>query len=589
MILFWKFLKKYKKLLILALFLATINQVFSLLDPQITRIIIDNYATKFDQMSREVFLKGILLLLLGFVGVAFISRTAKNFQDYFVNSITQHVGTDMYSSSVKHTFSLPFMVFEDRRSGEVLQKMLKARQDSQKLIESMINTVFLSAVGMTFILIYAFYVHWAIGLTLFILIPIMALFILGISRKIGIAQKEIVRESAELSGATTETLRNVELVKSLGLEEQEINRLNNVNDKILSLELKKIRYIRMVSFIQGTVVNAVRAGLLFLMLYLLYERNITVGEFLSLFFYSFFLFAPLGEMGSVISNYMEARASNSQLEEILSIKPTKKPKNAKKINKIDSIRFKDVDFKYNSKEILSVSNINLEIKGGDSVAFVGPSGSGKTTLIKLILGLYSPSKGKILFNDINYKELDYDSFRRKIGFVSQDTQLFAGTIRENLLFVNPNASDKDCLEVLKLAAVYNILDKGDKGLNTKIGEGGIKLSGGEKQRLAIARALLRKPELIIFDEATSSLDSITEKEITDTIQNIRKHNPKLTIVLIAHRLSTIMHAKNIYVLEKGKIVENGTHDNLLKKKGLYHALWREQSAEGSRTNGNGKV
>ncbi len=240
MILFWKFLKKYKKLLILALFLATINQVFSLLDPQITRIIIDNYATKFDQMSREVFLKGILLLLLGFVGVAFISRTAKNFQDYFVNSITQHVGTDMYSSSVKHTFSLPFMVFEDRRSGEVLQKMLKARQDSQKLIESMINTVFLSAVGMTFILIYAFYVHWAIGLTLFILIPIMALFILGISRKIGIAQKEIVRESAELSGATTETLRNVELVKSLGLEEQEINRLNNVNDKILSLELKKI-------------------------------------------------------------------------------------------------------------------------------------------------------------------------------------------------------------------------------------------------------------------------------------------------------------------------------------------------------------
>ncbi|MEK6890510.1 MAG: ABC transporter ATP-binding protein [Nanoarchaeota archaeon] len=584
----FEYVKKYKKLIFLALVLATINQVFSLLDPQITRLIIDNYATKFDQIPKDEFLMGIGLLLLGFVGVALVSRIAKNFQDYFVNFLTQRVGTDMYSDSVKHTFALPFMVFEDRRSGEVLQKMLKAKEQSQKLIESAINTVFLSAIGMIFVLAYAFYVHWSIGLTYLVSIPFMGGVIFTISKKVRVAQVQIVKESAELSGATTETIRNVELVKSLGLEKQEINRLNSVNEKILQLELKKIKYIRMISFIQGTIVNATRAVLLFLMLYLLYNRLVTLGEFLSLFFYSFFIFAPLSEMGTVVSNYQEARASNEQLEEILNIKPSRKPKNAKHVDKLNSIEFKKVDFKYNSKDVSSISNVNLKINGGETVAFVGPSGSGKTTMIKLILGLYPVTKGNILINGVDSNKTDYDSLRSRIGFVSQETQLFAGTIRENLLFVNPNASDKDCLEVLKLASVLAIMERGDKGLDTKIGEGGIKLSGGERQRLAIARALLRNPELIIFDEATSSLDSLTEKEITKTIQSIRELRPNLTIVLVAHRLSTIAHAKTIYVLEKGSIVEHGTHNNLVKKKGLYYALWREQSAEGSKTNGNGK-
>jgi len=580
----WEYVKKYRKIIFLALILATINQVFSLLDPQITRILIDNYATKFDQIAPSDFMKGVLLLLLGYVGVALVSRIAKNFQDYFVNSITQHVGTDMYSDSVKHTFSLPFMVFEDRRSGEVLQKMLKAREQSQKLIESAINIVFLSAIGMIFVLAYAFYVHWSIGLTYLVSIPFMGGIIFFISKRIRTSQILIVKESAELSGATTETIRNVELVKSLGLEDQEINRLNAVNEKILKLELKKIKYIRLLSFIQGTIVNATRVVLLFLMLYLLYNKLITLGEFLSLFFYSFFIFAPLGEIGSVVSNYQEARAANEQLAEILKIKPAKKPKGAKSIDNLNSIEFKNVEFKYNSKEVSSISGINVKINSGETIAFVGPSGSGKTTLIKLILGLYPLTKGSIFINGINTNKFNYDSLRKKIGFVSQETQLFAGTIRENLVFVSPNASDKDCLEVLRLASVLNIIERGGKGLDTKIGEGGIKLSGGERQRLAIARALLRNPELIIFDEATSALDSLTEREITKTIQEIRTLRPNLTIVLIAHRLSTIAHSDKIYVLEKGKIIESGNHKMLLHKKGLYTALWREQSAESSSDN-----
>jgi len=580
MVLFLKYVKRHKKILFLALILATINQVFSLLDPQIVRLLIDNYATKFNEIPREVFFKGVGLLLVAFVGVALVSRIAKNFQDYFVSSITQNVGTDMYTDSVNHTFLLPYSVFEDQRSGEVLEKLKKARQDSQSMITSSINVVFLSLVGIIFVVIYSFIVHWTVAITFLAAIPSIGIFIFLISRKIKAAQKEIVKEYAELAGATTETLRNVQLVKSLGLENQEIKRLNTVNKKILGLELKKIKYIRLLSFSQGTVVNGVRVVLMFLMLYLIYIEAITLGEFLSLFFYSFFIFAPLGELATAVTQYQEAKASNEKLEEILSIKPVKKPKNIKSVEKINLIEFKDVSFKYSKSEKYALSNINLKINNRDKIAFVGPSGSGKTTITKLILGLYKPSKGDVLYNGISSKDLDYDNLRKRIGLVSQETQLFAGTIRENLLFVNPQATDKKCIECLKMASVDHLLERLGLGLDTKIGEGGIKLSGGEKQRLAIARALLREPDLIIFDEATSSLDSLTEKDITTTIEEVSKKRPNLIMISIAHRLSTIIHSDRIYVLEKGKIIEDGTHKYLLKNKGLYYLLWRDQSAEG---------
>jgi ATP-binding cassette subfamily B protein len=576
----WKHLKNHRRLLVLALVLATINQVFSLLDPQVFRLIIDKYATKASTLSTDVFIKGILLLLLAAVGVAFISRVAKNFQDYFVNVITQKIGTAMYANSVKHTFSLSYGVFEDQRSGEILQKLQKARTDTQTLITTFINTVFLSVIGILFVIVYAFFVHWTIGLTYFLMIPILGITAFILSRKIKAAQRSIVQETAALAGSTTETIRNVELVKSLGLEDQEIQRLNDVNEKILQLELKKIRMIRKLSFIQGTTINALRSVLLLLMLWLIFQGTITLGQFFSLFVYSFFVFSPLADFGNVASQYQEAKASNEQLDEILKIPPQKKPKNAQIVDAIDSIQFKDVSFKYAAGNNHSLHKVNLTMHAGDTIAFAGPSGSGKSTMVKLLVGLYAPVSGSITINNIDTKKIDYDAIRRKVGLVSQETQLFAGTIRENLLFVNPNASDKECLEVLKLASVTTLLERGGKGLNTRIGEGGIKISGGERQRLAIARALIRNPELIIFDEATSSLDSITEKAITKTIMDVKKARPETLIVLVAHRLSTIAHADRIFVLEKGRIIEQGTHTQLLRKRGLYDAFWKEQSAQG---------
>jgi ATP-binding cassette subfamily B protein len=569
------YLARYKGLLFSALILATINQVFSLLDPQVFRLIVDRYAAHMNEMPRNVFVRGVLLLLLAYVGVALVSRIAKNFQDYCVNVIAQRVGAQLYEKSVSHSFSLPYAVFEDQRSGEILQKMQKARADAQTLITNFINVIFVMLVGMVFVTVYAFTVHPAIGTVYILLAPALGTLMFYTSRRIKRQQKIIVTQTAELAGATTETLRNVELVKSLGLEQQEIARLNNVNAQILGLELKKVRFVRFYSFLQGTTINTARAALLFLMLWLVYERSITLGQFFSLFFYSFAIFSPLAELGAMIAQYQEAKASMERLDDVLRIAPAPKPDHPVALGPLRSVSFLDVTFTYPSSDRPSLCDVNLDIRAGDTVAFVGPSGSGKTSLVKLLVGLYQPTGGQLAINEHDSANIEPDQLRSRIGLVTQDTQLFAGTIRDNLLVVSPQATDADCIEVLRQAAALPIIERGGKGLDTKIGEGGIKISGGERQRLAIARALLRQPELIIFDEATSSLDSITEKAITDTIRQLTADTTHARMtVLVAHRLSTILHARRIYVLAKGRIVESGTHESLLATNGLYAALWR---------------
>lgn len=574
-----QYLKRYKKKLILILGLATINQVFSLLDPQIFRLLIDNYAGRINDFTQANFLKGVTLLLLASVGVALVSRIAKNFQDYFVNFVTQNLGASLYARGVTHAFSLPYFVFEDQKSGEILQKLQKARIDTQTIITSAINIVFVAMIGLLFVLIYSFTIHWSIFLAFLALLPIVGGLTFYISKKIKQAQKDIVVRMGALAGSTTETLRNVELVKSLGLEAQETERLNIVNNEILGLELKKIKLIRTLSFVQGTLINFCRSSILLLLLWLIFNNVVTLGQFFSLLFYSFFIFNPLYELSNVASQYQEAKASNETLDEILNMKPEDTTHRTKEISSVTDLSFENVGFSYGDANRPALDKINLTIKPGETVAFVGPSGAGKTSLIKLILGLYQPTSGRISVNDIDLSHLKPETFKQKISYVSQDTQLFAGTIKDNLLFVKPNASDAQCLEALEQSAAIAIISRGSEGLNTRIGEGGLKLSGGEKQRLAIARALLRQPDLIIFDEATSSLDSITEHEITETIKAISKAKPHLITILIAHRLSTIMHSDRIYVLEKGLISEQGPHESLLEEKGLYAALWRQQKGE----------
>ncbi len=574
----YSYLKKYWKIVALALLLATINQVFSLLDPLIFRHIIDQYVTRFKQYTSSDFFKGVGLLLLAAMGAAFVSRVAKNFQDYFINVITQRVGAQIYSDGLRHSLDLPYQVFEDQRSGETLGKLQKVRDDVQRLISAAINILFTTLVGVVFVTIYAFTVHWIIAPVYFATIPILGFISSAISKKIKKIQKIIVSETTALAGSTTESLRNIELIKSLGLAQQETLRLNSTTEKILQLELKKIRYLRRLSFIQGSSVNFLRTSILGLMLYLIYAQEITFGQFFSLWIYSFFIFGPLQELGNVINTYRETEVSLQNFQDILNIPKETKPANPVTLGTISTLEFNNVLFKHQSATSNALNGISFTVNTGETIAFVGPSGSGKTTLVKLLVGLYQPQEGTILYNGFSSTKIDLDHLREHIGFVTQDTQLFSGTIRENLLFVNPQATDAACLDVLQKAACQSLMARASKGLDTVIGESGVKVSGGEKQRLSIARALLRQPNLLVFDEATSSLDSLTEEEISETIRDVSTRKDMITI-LIAHRLSTILHADKIFVLEKGHVVESGRHHDLLEIKGLYYAMWRQQIGE----------
>ena len=576
--LLYSYLRRYRNLILLALVLAAVNQVFSLLDPLIFRQVIDRYATRYRDYTHAEFLRGVSLLLAAAVGVAFVSRVAKNFQDYFVNVITQRLGAEIYSDGLRHSLELPYAVFEDQRSGETLGKLLRVRTDVERLITASIGTLFTTLVGVIFVMIYAFTVHWIIAPVFFATVPLLGILSGVLSRKIKTIQKVIVAETTALAGSTTESLRNIELVKSLGLARQEIGRLNATTGKILQLELKKVRYLRSLSFIQGTSVNFLRTTILFVMLYLIFAQQITVGQFFSLFIYSFFIFGPLQELGNIINVYRESEASLRNFQEILDTPVERRPERPVPVGPLDTLEFENVTFTHQSGSSPALRDISFRARTGSTIAFVGPSGAGKSTLVKLLVGLYTPGAGRVFYDGIPATAIDLDGLRQRIGLVTQDTQLFAGTIRDNLLFVNPGATDPQCLDVLEKAACQGLLARADRGLDTLIGEGGVKVSGGEKQRLSIARALLRNPSLLVFDEATSSLDSLTEDEISETIRRVSDQVNHITI-LIAHRLSTIMHADTIYVLEQGGIVEAGTHEALVEAKGLYYAMWRQQIGE----------
>jgi ATP-binding cassette subfamily B protein len=572
------YLKNYRGVVILALLLAGVNIGFSLLDPYISGRILDKVIGGRSHYQYHEYLMAALTFVGAAIGVAMVSRIAKNFQDYYTSIITQKVGAKMYADGLKHSLELPYQVFEDQRSGETLGILQKVRLDCEKFITSFISILFVSLTGMLFVIFYSLSISYKVTLVYLAAIPIIAFVSMVLSRKIKVIQKKIVGETTALAGSTTESLRNIELVKSLGLAKQEIERLNNTTYKILDLELKKVKYVRSMSFVQGTTVNLVRSSMVVVLLLLIFEQTISPGQYLSLLFYSFFLFNPLQELGNVILSWREAEVSLNNFKGILSVPIDKKPEKPILLEKISKLTFDNVSFKHLTANRNALNNISFDTVAGQTIAFVGPSGSGKSTLVKLLVGLYQPYQGEVSYNSIPSAEIDLDQLREKIGFVTQDTQLFSGTIRENLLFVNPAATDEDCMNVLQRAACQTLLARADKGLDTVIGEGGVKVSGGEKQRLSIARALLRKPDILVFDEATSSLDSITEEEITDTIRDVSVLDDHITI-LIAHRLSTIMHADRIFVLEKGHIIESGKHFDLIEQKGLYYAMWRQQIGE----------
>ena len=591
------YLKPHKWLVGFTLLMAAINIGFSLIDPILLGKLVNlagDYkanSTSFPENSffwsyehtlrnNKPYLQlGVFYILLFSISVAMVSRIAKAFQDYFLNLIIQKFGAKVFTDGLQQAMKLPYQEFEDQRSGETLSILTKVRTDVEKFMINFINILFGIIIGIVFVFVYAaLFINWRIPVAYLIGIGVLTFITNKLSKKIKQIQKHIVSETTALAGSTTESLRNIELVKSLGLTSQEVDRLNKNTYKILGLELTKVKRVRSISFVQGTLVNTLRQVILFILMWLIFRNEMDAGQLVTMQIFSFFVFGPLQEIGNILLSYREAEASLNNFDKLMKKAPEQEPSNPKKLGIVENLSFNNVGFKHQSATHKAIDGISFDVALGETIAFVGPSGSGKSTLMKLLVGLYRPQEGKILYNHLDETEIHFDDLRNQIGFVTQDTNLFSGTIKENLMFVNPAATDADLRDALQKAACTNLVERAEKGLDTMIGEGGLKLSGGEKQRISIARALLRKPRILIFDEATSALDSLTEEEITNTIIEISKAQDQITI-LIAHRLSTIMHADKIYVLEKGDVVETGSHQKLIDEKGLYYAMWRQQIGE----------
>ncbi len=576
--LFKEYLWPYRWLVVLAMVLAGAAQILALFDPIIFGKIIDNYALNVGEMPEDELISGVVKLLLLAIAIALGAQLFATLKDYVIRMVVQKFGMDIFNQGLRQTLRLPFQEFEDQSSGEILSILQKVRADTEKFLSSFINILFTSIVGIGFLLWYAITKHWALIPVFLIGVVVLGGLTSILSRSIRTLQRSLIRQNRQMSGTITESLRNIELVKSLGLTYPEIRRLKAHTEEIYDLEMQKVKRVRTLTFFQGSILMLLKQSILFILLWLIFRNVLSPGELISMQFISTGIIGPLQSLGNIILNYREAETALQLFNELMQKQPEFSPEVPVDVGPISSLHFNDIYFRHKNATRDAIRGISFEVKIGETIAFVGPSGSGKSTLVKLLVGLYRPVNGDILYDNTSIKDLRYNRIRRQLGFVTQDTHLFSGSIRENLLFVKPDATEEEMIEAITKASALQLIKNSKDGLDTILGEGGKKLSGGEKQRLSIARALLRKPRLLIFDEATSALDSLTEEQITATVKNISADRQQMTI-LIAHRLSTIMHADTIYVLERGQIVERGSHLELLAKKGLYFAMWRQQIGE----------
>ena len=570
----FSYLRPYWRQLLLVLLCIAVSSVCSLFPAILTGRIIDEGLIG---RNLEALVRLILITLALNLGSNLISVG----ESYLNSWIAQHISYDMRNQMYRHLQKMSQRFFTSANQGDIIIRMTSDISGVESVITSTFTNILSNVITLAVALIAMFQKNWILALVGMAAVP---LFVLP-TRMAGKTRWKLAGEAQacndEINGILNETLSvsGQLLVKLFGKEEKEYEKYRAANEKMINLNIREGMAGRWFRVVISTF-SSIGPMLLYLVggiLMMQYDADLTVGDITVLVALLGRMYGPVNQLLNIQVDWIRSMAMFTRIFEYydMPVEIQNAPDAVTPKEATGEVTFEHVAFSYN-KERQILRDVNFELKSGHSVAIVGPSGSGKSTLINLIPRLYDVDEGRVTFEGIDVRKLDLTWLRKQVGIVSQETYLFNGTIRENLLYAKEDATEEELIEALKKANIYDLIEKQEEGLDAKVGNRGLKLSGGEKQRISIARVLLKDPALLVFDEATSALDSISESKIQEAIDPLIASR---TSILIAHRLSTILAADEILVIKDGQIAERGQHEKLVNAGGVYTELYRTQFAK----------
>jgi ATP-binding cassette subfamily B protein len=523
-------------------------------------------------------LKALIFLILLSLGVTLGGNLIGVLESYLNNWIAQHITYDMRNSMYRHLQTMSQRFFTTSNQGDIITRMTSDIDGVQRVITNTLTDILSNAITLIVAVAVMYRQNWVLATVGILIVP---LFVIP-TRAAGRTRWSITQESQECSdqinGILNETLSvsGQLLVKLFGREDHEYEKYEKANKKMIDLNIRESMAGRLFMVVLSTT-SSVGPMLLYLVggiLMMRYDSDLTVGDITVLVGLLGQMYRPVNQLLNIQVDWMRSMAMFTRLFQYYDMPAEiqNAPDAITPDSTDGSVSFSHVKFSYDSERQI-LKDVSFDLKSGDCIAIVGPSGSGKSTMINLIPRLYDAQGGTITFGGIDVRKLDLAFLRKNVGIVSQETYLFNGTIRDNLLYARFDASEEELIEACRKANIYDFIQAQEKGLDTMVGNRGLKLSGGEKQRISIARVLLKDPALLIFDEATSALDSISEQKIQDAIEPLIAER---TSILIAHRLSTILAADEILVVKDGEIAERGKHADLVKAGGVYTELYETQ-------------
>lgn len=565
---FFVLLKPQQKLLFHIFIASLLYTILSILSSFYFKIIMD-------EILPNDLLNTLWMVSIGIILLNIFKSILDSFRNYLLYILSQKLDIPLIFGFYRHVLKLPMDFFGTRKVGEIITRFMDASKIrdaiSSAALTLMIDTIMAVAGGI--ILYLQSSLLFYITIIILILYGIIVISFNGSLKK---TQQQGMEQNAQLTSYIVESLSGIQTVKSFSAENQAEANTEEKFIKFLRITFKNNIIINWQKFLTSILSSVGITIILWVGTYSVLNGNLTIGSLLTFYALLAYFFNPIQSLINLQPQLQTAIVASDRLGEIFDLESEEALHGKTKISPNSlkgDIEIKHVDFRYGTRQLI-LKDINISIKSGQSIAFVGESGSGKTTLSKLILDFYTPEKGEILINGMNIKDLDLSTLRRHIGYISQETFLFSGTILDNFKLANPDVTLEDIIEVCKLTKAHDFINEFPLRYDTYLEENAMNLSGGQKQRLSIARALIKHPDILIMDEATSSLDSVTEKAIEDMIKKISN---SFTTITIAHRLSTIVSCDCIYVMDKGIIKESGSHEQLLSKKGIYYTLWMQQT------------